>query len=122
MEQGSNFVDKTINSIQEIVSEVRKGSIVIADIAASAKEQMTGVEQVNKAIANLDEVTQTNAGIAEETSASTNILYEKAHDFLNLVNFFKIKNNFTTHLKQKLKSKENKVEKIIPFDDDMEEI
>ena len=122
VEQGSNFVDKTINSIQEIVSEVRKGSIVIADIAASAKEQMTGVDQVNKAIANLDEVTQTNAGIAEETSASTNILYEKAHDFLNLVNFFKIKNNFTTHLKQKLKSKENKVEKIIPFDDDMEEI
>jgi methyl-accepting chemotaxis protein len=103
--QGSEYVEKTINSIQEIVSEVRNGSVVIADIAASAKEQMSGVEQVNRAIADLDEVTQTNAGIAEETSASTHVLYEKANDFLSLVEFFKVEGERNN---KKIKSKEIK--------------
>ena len=101
--QGSEYVEKTINSIQEIVSEVRNGSTVIADIAASAKEQMSGVEQVNKAIADLDEVTQTNAGIAEETSASTHVLYEKANDFLSLVEFFKVGKGLENDIKSRIK-------------------
>lgn len=138
VEQGSQFVDKTIKSIQEIVTEVRNGSVVIADIAASAKEQMEGVEQVNKAIADLDEVTQTNAGIAQETSASTHILYEKANDFLDLVEFFKVSGE-SVKMKQtkqlsgskkikevksssKFEKKAESAKKIIPFDDEIEEV
>lgn len=136
--QGSQFVDKTIKSIQEIVTEVKNGSVVIADIAASAKEQLEGVEQVNKAIADLDEVTQTNAGIAQETSASTHILYEKANDFLDLVEFFKVSSeNLNTKKRKeisgskkikevknspKFEKKAESAKKIIPFDDEIEEV
>lgn len=91
VEQGTKFVDQTIHSIKEIVVEVKKGSNIIADITSSAKEQMTGIEQINKSIIDLDEVTQTNAGIAEETSASTNLLSNKAQEFFKLISFFKVK-------------------------------
>ncbi len=51
---------------------------------------LIGIEQVNKAINDLDEITQTNAGIAEETSATSHILDEKASEFMNIVDCFKI--------------------------------
>ena len=89
----------------------------------------------------MDEVTQTNAGIAEETSAATHILNEKADDFLKLVEFFKIhRNEETKSINKKTKSiavvtehkpvinkkKEEKIKsepkELIPFDDDIEEI
>lgn len=88
--QGTEFVEKTIVSIHEIVIEVKNISGAISEIAQSAKEEANGIEQVTKAVAELDEVTQTNAGIAEETSASATVLKEKANDFLSLIEFFKI--------------------------------
>ena len=141
VEEGNNLVDKTIESLSEITSEVTKVNDVITDITNGAKEQTTGIEQINKAIADLDEVTQTNAGIAEETSAATHILNEKADDFLKLVEFFKIhRNEETKSINKKTKSiavvtehkpvinkkKEEKIKsepkELIPFDDDIEEI
>ncbi len=141
VEEGNNLVDKTIESLSEITSEVTKVNDVITDITNGAKEQTTGIEQINKAIADLDEVTQTNAGIAEETSASTHILNEKADDFLKLVEFFKIhRNEETKSINKKTKSiavvtehkpvinkkKEEKIKsepkELIPFDDEIEEI
>ena len=57
-------------------------------------EQMNkkkGVEQINKSVVELDKITQTNAGVAEETSATTHILAEKAEEFRELVERFKLK-------------------------------
>ena len=56
-----------------------------------ASEQKKGVEQINTSVVELDKITQTNAGVAEETSATTHILAEKAEEFRNLVERFKLK-------------------------------
>ena len=89
VEQGTMLVENTIKNVEEIVTDVKKINDVISVIAVSAEEQKSGVEDINKAIADLDAVTQTNAGIAEETSATTTGLYNRAIDFLEIVNFFK---------------------------------
>ncbi len=142
VEEGNVLVDKTIESLSEIIEDVTKVNDVITDITNGAKEQTTGIEQINKAIADLDEVTQTNAGIAEETSASTHILMKKAEEFLEVVEYFKINKEEIPQVKTKIKNymeevKHEKVETIenikhknaktdskelIPFDDEIEEV
>ena len=90
VEDGSKLVDNTISSLNDIINEVKNVNEVISDITKGAKEESVGVKHINETIANLDEVTQTNAGIAEETSAITHSLVEKANVFLKLAEYFKI--------------------------------
>jgi methyl-accepting chemotaxis protein len=85
---GAKIVDATINDIHDIVGDVKKVNEVISSLANSVKEQQEGIEHINTAIEKLNEVTRMNAWIAEETSSSTDILYEKSNKFLNLINFF----------------------------------
>lgn len=152
VDQGTSLVETTIASLDDIVNEVQKVNEVIDHITVSAKEQQSGIEQINRAIVNLDEVTQTNAGIAEETSASTQTLYEYANNFFDLISFFKTKEEkdlverknkkaireiknvkIETSTKKDFKVKKNfPVKKetisrrtgstIIPFDDEIDEI
>ena len=89
VEQGNGFVEETISNMNEIIEDVKRIDTAIGAISESAKEQQSGIEGVNKAIYELDSVTQTNAGIAEETSATTNILRENAEEFLKQTEFFK---------------------------------
>lgn len=90
VEDGDKLVERTIDYLENIIADISKINEVITDITDGAKEQTTGIEQINKAVSDLDEVTQTNAGIAQETSASTHILQDKAEEFLKIVGFFKI--------------------------------
>ena len=79
--------------LENIISDISKINEAIIDITHGAKEQTIGIGQINKAISDLDEVTQTNAGIAEETSASTHLLQDKAEEFLKIVEFFKVEDD-----------------------------
>lgn len=90
VDEGNILVDTTINSLEKMISEVKMVSESINKIAVSAEEQLLSIESINKAIFDLDEITQTNAGVSEETSAATNILYKQAQDFLEIINFFTI--------------------------------
>lgn len=87
---GTDLVETTIRSLQGIIDDIIRINEVMTNISTSAIEQKSGIEQVNKAIADLDEITQTNAGIAEETSATSHILDDKASEFMNIVESFKI--------------------------------
>jgi methyl-accepting chemotaxis protein len=84
-------VETTIKSLDEIIRDIVKINEVMVNISETATEQKSGIEQANLALANLDEITQTNAGVAEETSATTHILAGKAEEFRNLVERFKLK-------------------------------
>jgi len=66
---------------------------IIAEIAAASQEQTAGIEQVNQAVTSMDEVTQQNAALAEETSAASMSLREKAVEMENMIRFFKVSNN-----------------------------
>ncbi|TGD73189.1 PAS domain-containing protein, partial [Mangrovimicrobium sediminis] len=66
VEDGSRLVGESGNTLDEIVTAVKKVSDIIAEIAAAAQEQSLGIEQVNTAVSQLDEVTQKNAAMVEE--------------------------------------------------------
>ena len=87
---GSELVDESGNTLEEIVVAVKKVGDIIAEIAAASAEQSAGIEQVNRAVTSMDEVTQQNAALAEQTSAASAQLNEKARELERLVGFFSL--------------------------------
>lgn len=88
VELGSQLVGDSGKTLNEIVMAVKKVSDIIEEMAAAAQEQSSGIEQVNKAIAQLDEVTQQNAALVEEAAASSEAMDEQAQSLRELMAFF----------------------------------
>jgi methyl-accepting chemotaxis protein len=78
VEHGTKLVDESGNTLTEIVESVKKVSDIVSEIALASSEQATGIEQVNKAVAAMDEGTQQNAALVEEASAATESLVDQA--------------------------------------------
>ncbi len=94
--EGSRLVNESGSTLKEIVEAVVRVSDLIAQIAASSVEQSTGIDEINRAIAAMDEMTQQNASLVEETSAASQSLKDEGKELLNLMNFFVTENNVTT--------------------------
>jgi methyl-accepting chemotaxis protein len=62
----------------------------LADIAAASAEQSSGIEQVNRAIAEMDQVTQQNAALVEEAAAASEAMQEQAAKLAQIVSIFKL--------------------------------
>ncbi len=90
VDEGTRLVDESGSMLGEIVGSVRKVSNIIAEIAASSSEQSQGIEQINQAITQLDEVTQQNAALVEEAAAASESMDEQARDMNEMVGFFDI--------------------------------
>jgi len=67
VEAGTKLVGAAGKTMEEIVSSVRKVSDLIAEIAAASQEQSSGIEQVNRAVTQMDQVVQQNASLVEES-------------------------------------------------------
>jgi hypothetical protein len=76
--------------MNEIVSAVKRVTDIMSEIAAASNEQTAGIEQVNKAITQMDEVTQQNAALVEEASASAESMKEQALALSAAVSVFKL--------------------------------
>ena len=87
---GTAFVNETGAALNEIVSSVAKASEIVAKIAAASAEQTAGIEQVNMAVGQLDEITQQNAALAEQASAASISMSEQSTNMIHLLNFFKV--------------------------------
>ncbi len=85
---GSELVNQTGESLSEIVDGVKKVGDIIAEIAAASAEQTSGIEQVNMAITNMDEMTQQNAALAEQTSAASAAMSDNASEMQRAMEFF----------------------------------
>src|SRR3984957_18681398 len=68
--EGTKLVDESGKALEQIVSAVKKVSDIIAEIAASSQEQSAGIDQVNTAVVQLDEMTQQNAALVEQATAA----------------------------------------------------
>jgi methyl-accepting chemotaxis protein len=88
---GATLVNQTGSSLGEIVAAIKKVSDIVAEIAAASREQATGLEQVNTAVGQMDEMTQRNGALVEETSASAQSLANQAGELAQLVGFFKLR-------------------------------
>jgi methyl-accepting chemotaxis protein len=90
VEEGSHLVDQAGRTMDDIVTSVKRVTDIIADIAAASVEQSTGIEQVNQAIAQMDEGTQQNAALVEEASASARSLEQQAEQLVQTVAVFRL--------------------------------
>jgi methyl-accepting chemotaxis protein len=88
--EGTKLVDESGKALAEIVVRVKKVTDVMAEIASSSREQASGIEQVNKAITMMDDVTQQNAALVEEASAAAQALTEQASSLTQLIARYKV--------------------------------
>lgn len=70
--------------MQDIVSGIQRVADIVGEIAEASREQSRGLEQINLAVANLDDVTQQNAALVEETSAASSSLQEQARQLAGM--------------------------------------
>ncbi|MEQ1656269.1 MAG: methyl-accepting chemotaxis protein [Nitrospira sp.] len=87
---GSVLVDQSGKTLTEIVGSVKRVTDIIAEITAASQEQATGIEQVNKAIMQMDETTQQNAALVEEATSASQSMKEQAQGLMSQVAAFKI--------------------------------
>ena len=90
VDAGSVQVGQAGTSMQDIVTGARRVTDLIAEITASSTEQRDGIAQVNQAVSNLDQMTQQNAALVEETSAAALAMNEQAQRLASVVAVFKI--------------------------------
>jgi len=90
VDAGSKQVDQAGATMSEIVTAVKRVTDIMAEIAAASDEQSTGIEQVNQAIIQMDEVTQQNAALVEEAAAAAESMQEQANNLFAAVSVFKV--------------------------------
>jgi methyl-accepting chemotaxis protein len=89
-EDGSRLVDASGAVLREIVTGVKKVTDVVAEIAASSKEQASGIDQVNRALMSMDAGTQQNAALVEQAAAASQSLSEQAGNLGQLMARYQI--------------------------------
>jgi methyl-accepting chemotaxis protein len=87
---GSKQVVQAGATMSEIVSAVKRVTDIMAEIAAASNEQSAGIEQVNQAITQMDDVTQQNAALVEEAAAASESLMEQAEELMRAVSIFNL--------------------------------
>jgi methyl-accepting chemotaxis protein len=90
VDTGSRQVDQAGATMDEIVTAVKRVTDIMAEIAAASNEQSDGIEQVNRAIIQMDEVTQQNAALVEQAAAAAESMQEQAGTLMEAVSIFKL--------------------------------
>jgi methyl-accepting chemotaxis protein-1 (serine sensor receptor) len=90
VDTGARLVDEAGATMQEIVESVTRVSHIMSEISVASKEQTDGIQQVNQAINQMDEVTQQNAALVEEAAAAASSLQDQAVSLSHVVSIFKV--------------------------------
>lgn len=83
--EGSRLVDESGRTLEGIVNAVKKVTTIVAEIASASREQSVGIEQVNRAVIQMDETTQQNAALVEQAAASSEAIVEQVHALNSLI-------------------------------------
>ncbi len=92
VDAGSKLVDTAGTNMQQIVQEVQRVTSMIREISVSTAEQTVGMGQVSEAVAQLDQVTQQNAALVEESAAAAASLNQQAQQLVQAVAVFQLGN------------------------------
>jgi len=90
VDRGVNLVGETGKVLERILTQVTQINGVVIEIAASAEEQSTGLQQVNTAVNQMDQVTQQNAAMVEEATAASHALTSEADTLARLIARFDV--------------------------------
>ncbi|GKX48779.1 methyl-accepting chemotaxis protein [Pectobacterium carotovorum subsp. carotovorum] len=89
VELGSVLVNKAGETMQQVVMSIRQLSDTVSEISSASAEQSTGVEQVGIAVSQMDQTTQQNAALVEESAAAAQSLKEQADQLVREVSVFR---------------------------------
>lgn len=85
---GTSLVDESGRTLAQIVDAVKKVTDIVGEIAAANHEQTAGIDQVNRAVMSMDEMTQQNAALVEEAAAASRAMQEQAETLSQQIGFF----------------------------------
>ncbi|MBQ0799906.1 MAG: HAMP domain-containing protein [Porticoccaceae bacterium] len=88
--EGTELVNNSGNTLRQIVSSSSDVSDLVSEIAAASQEQSAGIQQVNRAVVEMDSITQQNAALVEEAAAASEAMGVQAQQLKELVAFFKV--------------------------------
>ncbi len=88
---GTRLVSDAGNTMQDIVASVQRVSDIISEITAASAEQSSGIEEVYKAVGQMDQVTQQNAALVEEAAAAAEAMQNQARSLAQAVSVFKVR-------------------------------
>jgi len=91
VEAGSRLVDDAGRSMDDIVKQVKRVTDLIGEISSASLQQASGIGQIGDAVTQLDQVTQQNAALVEESAAASDSLKQQASRLAELVAVFKYK-------------------------------
>ncbi|WP_256856766.1 methyl-accepting chemotaxis protein, partial [Variovorax sp. KK3] len=90
VDAGAALVGEAGRTMQEVVASVKRVTDIIGEITAASHEQTLGIEQINQAITQMDQVTQQNAALVEEAAAAAASMQEQAGSLVQSVSVFRL--------------------------------
>jgi len=90
VELGNRLVDEAGATMHDIVTSVKRVADIMGEITSASQEQSSGIEQVNLAVVQMDEMTQQNAALVEQAAAAAESLEDQAHKLSATVSVFKM--------------------------------
>ena len=90
VEDGSRLVTHSGQTLERIVIAVKRVSDIVGEIAAASHEQSAGIEQVNHAVIQMDQITQQNAALVEEAAAASQTMAEQVHGLNELLARYRV--------------------------------
>ena len=90
VETGSALVEQAGATIEEVVQAVHRVTTIMGEIATASSEQTRGLEEVNRAVSQMDDVTQQNAALVEEAAAAAGSLEDQAQQLQRAVAIFRL--------------------------------
>ena len=90
VEDGARLVKDAGQTMEEVVSGIRRATALIGDISSASREQSDAIAQVNQALSQIDEVTQSNVALAEQSAAAVESLEGRARALVESVSVFRL--------------------------------
>lgn len=98
--EGTKQVEQAGATMSEIVASVQRVTDIMGEISAASSEQSSGIDQVNRAITSMDEVTQQNAALVEEAAAAAESLSEQASNLMDTVAGFNLGSSYVSNVRR----------------------
>ncbi len=91
VEHGSSLVSQSGRTLELIVTSVKKVSDIVAEIAAASSQQSAGIEQVSRAVMQMDQITQQNAALVEQATAASRSLADQALELRQMMEKYRLR-------------------------------
>ncbi len=98
--RGNELVNKSGESLNEIIDSIKKVSQIVGEISAASEEQRRGIQQINTAVTDLDTMTQQNAALVEETASASEEMTNQAQELLGMMSRFTVNEKLKNQMYQ----------------------